>query len=433
MVAVACKGPGKTALLAWLGLYFLATRPHCKVPCISITGGNLKDGLWAEFSKWMKRSPFMSAAFTWYAERVVNNEHPETWWISKRSWSPEADPKKQATDIAGLHEDYLLWLIDECSDMPQGVVDAALAALSSGVETRAVLMGNPTRTDGPLYRACMTEGAPKWHVTHITGDPDDPARSPRIDIEEARAAIAEYGREDYAVMVNILGQFPKSAANQLIGTADVEASQERELQEAHYYREPKILGTDVARFGDDSSVVCPRQGKAVFKLEEFRGLDTHEVAEQVIKLGIAWGADGGFVDATGLGSGTVDTMKARGFAHLGQAVHNSQRAINSIKFFNKRAECYWLAADWIKRGGGALPKNDMLRAELCAHKYWYTKGRVVIEEKDDIKKRLGRSPDRADAFVLTFSGPIARRTQFVGVGPNREVRPGPVAQHVTDM
>jgi hypothetical protein len=430
MLAIACKGPGKTALLAWLGLYFLATRPHCKVPCISITGGNLKDGLWAEFAKWMKRSKFLSAAFTWYAERVVNNEHPETWWISKRSWSPDADPTQQSTDIAGLHEDYLLWLIDECSDMPDGVVDAALAALSGGIETRVVMMGNPTRTEGPMWRACGVE-AERWHVTRITGDPDDPKRSPRISLEEARATIALRGRDDYAVRVNILGLFPDRQADKLLDQRDVEAAQERELEQAAYYREPKVLGCDVARFGGDASVIFPRQGKACFRAKDFRGLDTVEFADQIITFATNWQADGGFVDGTGVGGGVVDNLKAKGFAYLAHEVNNASRALDAEHFENKRAETYWLAAEWVKKGG-ALPKDPMLAAELAAPRYWYTKNRVCVESKDDIKARLGRSPDRADAFVLTFAGTIMPRSRYVGVGPARELVTGVVSQHVTD-
>ncbi len=433
MLAIACKGPGKTALLAWLGLYFLATRPHCKVPCISITGGNLRDGLWAEFAKWMKRSKFLSAAFTWFGERISNNEHPETWWASKRSWSPDADPTQQATDIAGLHEDYLLWLIDECSDMPDGVVDAALAALSGGIETRAVMCGNATRTEGPLWRACGVESS-RWHITRITGDPDDPKRSPRIDIDEARATIALRGRDDYAVRVNILGLFPERQADKLLDQRDVEAAQTRELGQAAYYRESKIMGCDVARFGGDSSVIFPRQGRACFRAKEFHGLDTVEFAEQIIKFAGHWDADGAFVDGTGVGGGVVDNLNARGFPHLANEVNNAQRASEPERFENKRAECYWLAAEWVK-AGGCLPKDPMLAAELAAPKYWYTKNRICIEAKVDIKARLGRSPDRADAFVLTFSGPIPSRQRFHGVGPGREALPSAAAgfQHVTDQ
>lgn len=415
MLAIACKGPGKTALLAWIGWYFLATRPHCKVPCISITGGNLKDGLWSELAKWQKRSPFLLKAFTWFAERITNNRHPSTWFASKRSWSPDADPASQATDIAGLHEDFLLWLIDECSDMPQGVVDAALAALTSGIETRVVMMGNATQTDGPLYNA-VTNEADRWHITRITGDPDDPERSPRIDIEEARREIASKGRDDYRVRVNILGLFPERQADKLLDMRDVQDAQNREIGDAGFIHDPKVMGCDVAYFGGDASIICPRQGLMTFKLKEFRDLATDEYADQIVAFSNKWEADGCFVDATGIGTGVVDSLRRMGFE--ARAIHNAQKAIAVEQYENKRAECYALAADWVRKGG-VLPRDPLLATELTAPRYWYRKGRMIIEPKEDIKARLGRSPDRADAFVLTFAGPVKRKARFSGIGPHR--------------
>lgn len=440
MAAAACKGPGKTALMAWLGWYFLATRPNSKVPCISITGGNLKDGLWAELAKWQKRSPLLSRTFTWYAERITNNEHPETWFASKRSWSPDADPEQQANDIAGLHEDYLLWLIDECSDMPDGVVSAAEGALTSGIETRLVMMGNCTRSSGPLWNACgrdrhNADGSVRWHITRITGDPDDPDRSPRIDIEEARNEIAKRGRDDYRVMVNILGLFPERGADALLGVKDVEAAMTRELGESAYYREPKVIGCDVARYGSDDSVIFPRQGRACFRPKKFHGLDTVEFAEQVIKFAQTWGSDGGFIDGGGVGGGVVDTLRARGHANKATEVNFGSKAIDAEMYENRRAEMYFRAAEWVK-SGGCLPSIPGLAEELAAPRYWFNKRQQkCLEPKDDIKARLGRSPDLADAFVLTFAAPVVARAQYVGVGANRErfdrdVSAG--ANHVTD-
>lgn len=418
LLAIACKGPGKTAVLAWLGWYFLATRPHCKVPCISITGGNLKDGLWAEFAKWQKRSPFLMAAFEWQAERIVNREHPSTWWASKRQYRADADPTQQANDIAGLHEDYLLWLIDECSDMPDGVVTAAEAALSGGTETRLVMCGNATRTDGPLWRACGIDSK-RWHITRITGDPDDPKRSPRIDIEEARATIASRGREDYIVRVNILGLFPERQADKLLDMRDIEASQGRELGQSAYYREAKVMGCDVAHFGGDDCVIFPRQGLVCFKPKSFHGMDIPEFGDQIIKFIQTWDADGAFIDTIGMGQGTYDHCKRLGWGHLVHSVKNSNKATDFEHYENKRAETYDLAAQWVKKGG-CLPKDPLLAQELSAPRYWFNKGRMCIEPKDDIKARLGRSPDRADAFVLTFAGTVLSRQRFAGVGPNRQ-------------
>ncbi len=192
------------------------------------------------------------------------------------------------------------------------------------------------------------------------------------------------------------------------------------------------MGCDVARFGGDASVISPRQGRVCFRAKDFRGLDTVEFADQIIAFGNNWGADGAFVDGTGVGGGVVDQLRAKGFGHFGHEVNNASKAIDAEHFENKRAETYWLAAEWVKKGG-CLPADPMLAAELAAPRYWYTKNRICIEAKDDIKARLGRSPDRADAFVHTFAGTITPRHRYVGVGPLREIIHGSSAsQHVTD-
>ena len=100
VLGIACKGPGKTTVLAWLGWNFLATRPHCKVPCASITGANLKDGLWAELRKWQVRSPLLSQAFEWTQTRIFERKNPGTWFASARAWAQDADPQQQANTIA---------------------------------------------------------------------------------------------------------------------------------------------------------------------------------------------------------------------------------------------------------------------------------------------------------------------------------------------
>lgn len=406
----ACKGPGKTALMAWLGWNFLATRPHCKVPCTSVTGDNLKDGLWTEFAKWQKRSPFLSAKFIHTATRIVAKDHPKTWWASARAWSQDAEAGQQANTLAGLHEDYLLFLIDEVSDIPDGVVSAAEAALTGGIETKLVIMGNPTRTDGPLWRAV---GADRhlWHVTRITGDPDDPNRSPRIDINEARAQIAKYGRESHIVRVNILGLFPERQADKLLDVGDIEKAMERSMGEAAFNTQAKIIGLDVARFGDDAAILSPRQGRMCFRQKEFRGLNNVELAEQLIKAIEKWDADAAFVDGGGNGSGVIDVCHSRGYTGRVFEVQFGMRAMDSERFENKRTEMYWNAAEWVKNGG-CLPRDPLLQAELTAPTYWFDKKqRVCLESSQDVKARLGRSPDRASGFVLTFAGPVLARAQ----------------------
>jgi len=408
MVASACKGPGKTALMSWLGWNFLLTRPHCKVPCTSITGPNLKDGLWTEFRKWQNRSELLQQAFVWTQTRIFARQHPETWWASARTWAQDADPQQQANTLAGLHEDYLLFLLDEVSDYPEGVVAAAEGALTSGVETKLVMMGNPTRTDGPLYRA-VTVDAKHWHITRITSDPLDPDRTPRVSVEEANAQIEKYGRDSYIVRVNILGQFPDRQADKLLDIADCLAASQRHVVPATYESEPRILGLDVARHGDDAAVLQGRQGRVAFMPKEFRGLRTDELGEQLIRAMEKWDADAAFVDTAGMGVGVLDYCISRGYGARIFGVNNGERALEPNRFENKRAETAWACAEWVK-GGGCLPKDSMLHAELAAPVYWYDKrGRVCIERKEEVKPRLGRSPDRADALWLTLGGHVSPR------------------------
>lgn len=414
----ACKGPGKTAGLAWIAWNFLLTRPHPKVPCTSITGDNLRDGLWAELAKWRHRSPLLQQAFEWTKTRIFAKDHPETWFASARSWARDADPTAMANTLAGLHEDYILFLIDEVSEMPQGVVAAAEATLSGGKEAHVVVMGNPTRTDGPLWNACKTERH-LWNVVHITGDPDDPNRSPRIDINEARRMIEKYGRDSYIVRVNILGEFPLQQANKLIGPEQVAAAMSRHVSLDLYGHRAKVLGVDCARFGDDASIILPRQGRAVWRPREFRGLRTNELGDQVLRYVDEWSKkkdDAGrlipvtkvFIDEGGLGAGVVDHCVARGYAKVVEGVNFGAKAIESERFENRRAEMYWKASEALKGAGEALPNLPMLAEELQAPTYWFDKKqRICLESKDDIKARLGRSPDYADAYVLTHAAPVA--------------------------
>jgi phage terminase large subunit len=260
----ACKGPGKTAVLAWLILNFLATRPHARVGVTSITGDNLATNLWPELSKWMNKSAFFRETFVWTATRISHRFHPNDWFAVARSWPKSGNPEAQSDALAGLHADYAMFVLDESGGIPQAVMATAEAVLASGIETKVIQAGNPTHTTGPLYRAVTTDRH-LWQVVTITGDPDNPKRSPRISLEWAQQQIASYGRDNPWVMVNVLGEFPPSSINALLGANDVEAAMQRHLPIDVYGWAQKRLGVDVARFGDDRSVIFPRQGLASFK------------------------------------------------------------------------------------------------------------------------------------------------------------------------
>jgi hypothetical protein len=398
----ACKGPGKTAVESWLAWNFLLTRPYPKIAATSISGDNLRDNLWAEMAFWQQRSPLLMEMFQWRSERITCKQYPETWWMSARTWRQSADKSQQANTLAGLHAPYVMIIMDESGGIPDAVGATADAIFSGTKEAHIVQAGNPTHLEGPLYRAC-TSGAHMWKVYRITGDPDDPLRSPRVSIAWARDQIRTYGADNPWVLVNVFGQFPPSSINALLGPDDVAAVMGLHVPEAAYSKAARVLGVDVARYGDDSSVIFPRQGVAAFKPIVLRNVDSLQGAGQVARKWDDWKADACFVDSTGgYGAGWIDQLSNLGRAPIG--VGFATKA-NDPRFFNKRAEILWDLAAWVK-AGGALPDIPEMKGELTALTYTFRGDRILVADKDQIKLVIGRSPDYTDALALTFAQPV---------------------------
>lgn len=397
----ASKGPGKTAVLAWLAWNFLATRLHPKIPATSISERNLNDNLWPEMAKWQNNSKFLKEKFVWTKTRIFAKDHPETWFMSLRSWSRSADSSQQSNTLAGIHADNVLFILDEVGGIPDSVMAAAEAGLATGIDTKIIMAGNPTHRSGPLYKACTTERK-LWKVIEITSDPDDPKRSPRVSPDWAREQIEKYGRDNPWVLVNVFGKFPPSSINSLIGPDEVFASMKRSVFQDDIKFSQKRLGVDVARFGNDRTVIFPRQGLVAFKPVEMRNVRSHDIAARVMKAKYHWGSEVECIDGTGgYGSGVVDSMIQAGQTPL--EINFAGKSI-SPKYANKRSEMWFLMIEWIKRGG-CLPNIDSLVAELTAPTYTFINGKFFVEKKEQIKERLGFSPDLADALCLTFSLP----------------------------
>lgn len=402
----ACKGPGKTAVLAWLCWNFLVTRPHPKVAATSISSDNLRDNLWAEMAKWQNVArPGVLNDFVWTASRIFHKQFPETWWMSARAWSRTADQTQQANTLAGLHAAYVMAILDESGGIPDAVMATAEGIGSSSKEWHIIQAGNPTHLEGPLYRACTSE-RPLWWVKEITGDPDDPKRSSRISVQWAREQIQKYGRDNPWVLVNVFGKFPPSSINALIGPDEVREAQKRHYVPDQYEFAGKILGADVARFGDDASVITKRQGLVMFPQIELRNVDGNQGAGRMARLWEEWGADAAMIDATGgFGASWIDALRRMGREPL--AVQFAGKPFQP-KYFNKRTEMGFEFIEWIK-GGGALPDSAELLADLCAITYTFKGDKLLLADKDEIKLQLGRSCDYFDSAICTFAFPVAGR------------------------
>lgn len=401
----ACAGPGKTFALALLGWNFMLTRLHPIVGATSVTGPNLKANLWTELARLRARAPLLDALFDQTSTAIFAREHPKTWKIEARTWSADADSTQIGNALRGLHADYVMWLLDETGDYPDAIMPIAETIFSgSPKEAHIVQAGNPLKLAGPLYRAC-TSARDLWKVIEITADPDDPKRTSRVSVEHAREQIREYGRDNPWILVTIFGQFPPASFNALIGPDECAAAQKRVYRASDIDSSPKILGVDVAREGDDSSVIASRQGLQMFNFAMYRNIDGVQGAGLTARKWEDWGADAAFVDNTGgFGSSWVDQLRVLGRSPV--PVNFSQEAHDKQRYFNKRTEMALDLVSWIKRGGALPPDCPQFIASLTQTNYAFKGDRMILEPKDAVKKKLGYSPDHFDAAMLTFAEPV---------------------------
>lgn len=407
LVLKSCTGAGKSTLLAWIGWHrlfcFWDVNEYPKGVALSGEGrDNLRDNLWSEISKWRERSGILSKAFTCNQDRIASVEYPSMWFMSARSYAKDADTEAIGRSLSGLHSKFPFILLDEIGDMPLTVGQKASQIFTGGVSDALIAAaGNPTSTTGLLYHASTMERE-LWKVITITADPDDPKRTPRVDLEHAKEQIKLHGRDNPWIQATILGEFPSQGFNTLLSVAEVEAAMNRHITEDKYAFSQKRLGVDVARFGDDRTVIFPRQGLAAFNPAEMRNARTTEIAARIMEAKNRWKSEAEFIDDTGgFGGGVIDALHVAGVST--HAVQFSGKAIDT-RYQNKRAEMWFEMADWVKRGG-CLPYIPAMIRELTSPTYTFVNGKFALEPKEKIKERLKFSPDYSDALACTFAIP----------------------------
>ena len=300
----ACVGPGKSAVLSWCGLWFLLTQGdteyHPKGLVVSITGPNLRDNLWAEIRLWLGRSKLLSAFFAMNSERIYAKDHPQTWFLACRTFEKKADREVIGRTLSGLHSKFLLYLIDECGGMPPQILSSAEQGMSTADIKfgRILAAGNPTDHSGALYHIVKRD-LEKWKVVYISGDPEDPKRSPRISMEWAKEQIRIYGRDDAWVQAHVLGVFPSSSINTLLSHDEVVQAQRRHYRPEQYDFAEKRIGVDVAGGGMDLNVLFPRQGLVAFNYVSQRQCPPDQLAARIIASKVKWNCNHVFVDASG--------------------------------------------------------------------------------------------------------------------------------------
>lgn len=403
---VANKGPGKTALLAVTALHFLSTHHLPKCAALSVTGDHLRDNLWAEMLKWRSLSQTLIKSLTDGNSKIAVRGHEQYSFISARSYPKDADENTMASALAGLHADNVAFFIDEAGSIPDAVLATADAALSTGdsdtKKGRIMVTANPERPSGMIYRASLGQTVQKWKVFHVTGDPDDPKRSKRVSVEWAREQILTYGADHPWVQINVFGKYPKNSAEQLLSETEIAESMRRNISEEQVSTSQNRLGVDVSRGGADSTVFFRRKGLKAYPCEPVSSeLYGPELAGKAMFYARDQKVERVYVDMTGgYGSSVYDHLMTFNSVDVVGVVYNAKAHQDKL-YANKRTENWVRMRDWVRKGG-QLPNDPLLAQELLMPKLFLHGGKFALEDKAQIKKRLGRSPDRADALSQTF-------------------------------
>ncbi len=429
------KGCAKTAFLAFVIWWTLTTQPGVNIGAVSTSGDQLRDGLWKELALWRSRSPLLQDLFRWSPERIVRNSSREegTWFASARTYNRSADANTQAQSLAGLHGSNVLFVVDEAGSVPPALLatgDAVLATKKPGDQIRLLISGNTTSPKGALHHACVRQRQ-LWRVVHVTSDPDDPERTPRVSKEWARQQIEAYGRTNPWVLINVFAEFPEQEVGRLLTLADLQAAMARKVEDDVH--QALVLGVDVGQV-TDAAVIYPRRGRLAMKPKVLRGASSITIAGEVARMVQDLGVVTVFVDAGGPGVGVIDQLRALGVTPV--PVWFGGGADDPSRYANKRIEMYARAAEWIREGGAVVECPELVQDMVEPEVGWNTKGQQILEPKEAVKERLGRSTDWGDGFALTFAFPVAaiRREEdgLAGVVRGMRRRPWqerPATQH----
>lgn len=400
------NGVGKSALVGWLILWAISTREDTRGVVTANTETQLKTKTWAELGKWFNlfiaKHLFKLEATSLFS---TDPDHKLTWRIDMVPWS-------EANYVAfqGLHNEgkRLLVLFDEASGIADVIWEAAEGCMTDASTERLFLaFGNPNSSTG-RFRECFGRFAHRWGPFRV-----DSRQVSFSDKKEIAAWISDYGEDSDFVRVRVRGEFPRSGSLQFISSDLVTEARKRESTAGLY--DALVLGVDVARFGDDKTVLRFRRGQDARTIPpiKFRGMDTMGVAAAISTLFTRYHPDAIFIDGGGPGAGVIDRCRMFKLPVVEiQFGSKADRALHglddSFKYANKRAEMYGALREWLRHG--ALDDDPELETDLLSLQYGYTmrdgSDAIILEKKEDMKRRGLASPDDSDALALTFAYPV---------------------------
>jgi hypothetical protein len=386
-------GVGKSTACAWLLIWHMLTRMPQKAVCTAPTAGQLFDALFSEVKHWCNKLPEpLRETIEVFTDRIVQRGAPESSFISARTSSAE-----RPEALAGVHSEHVLLICDEASAIPEAVFESAAGSMSGHAAT-TVLIGNPTRNTGLFFKT-HHQLSSDWKTMHVSC-----LDNRLVSKDFIKQISTTYGDSSNAFRVRVLGEFALKDDDSLIPAELVDAAMDRDV--VLNPAEPIYYGIDVARFGDDRTVICKRQGNVVLGFKHWSGEDLMGTVGRIVHEAGMDSPEEIMVDSIGLGGGVADRLRELGLnvrdVNVSESVALNQQA-------SRLRDELWLSAkEWLETRAVKIPKDDELRQELIGPTYSFTSnGKIKVEGKSEMKRRGLRSPDLADALCLTFAGQAA--------------------------
>lgn len=402
LIAVASgHGIGKTAEIAWVDHWAMSCFDDPKIVITANTDTQLKTKTVPEMQKWYR----LAINGHWFevnatSVKVRDKEHEKTWRTDLIPWSVD-----NTEAFAGLHNKgkIVVLIFDEASAIDPKIWEVAEGAMTD--EDTVIIwiaFGNPTQPAGRFFE-CFHKFKHRWLRFQIDSRTVEGTNKAQI-----QKWIEDYGEDSDFVRIRVRGEFPRAGSNQFIPSDAVAAC--RKFKAEGMDGLPKILSVDVARFGDDQSVIGYRQGRKSAILKKFRGLDTVQVGQRVMELIDDAEANGKpfdamVIDGDGLGAGTIDYIHLHGYQRKVPLFefHGNGEPVDTKKYYNKRAESWGKMRDALK-AGMEIQDDPELETDLVGPLYGFSSNQQIqLERKEDMKKRGLASPDCGDMLAMTFS------------------------------
>jgi hypothetical protein len=400
---MAGRGCGKDTVTVWILMWYMFCFPFPKIPCVSVSADQLNKVLWSEISKWLTHSKvknnFVLQSDKFFRKDVKDDSRGKRWFAFTKAANPKLSPDEQIESLAGIHEDYLLQILDEAS----GIADLVFHTLEKNMTQDCNLMWlifNPMHAKG---YAVDTQYKNKHRWVALRWNSED---SEITNKTEHKRIEEDYGgKQSNPYRMNVLGLPPLFTEETLINWDWVLDAIDKDITITSNM--PLVSSLDCGA-GGDNSIIASRRGNKVLPFKKYSTSDPRDLENwagswidvnspdtfRVDTIGIGWAVAGNIEEKKGAIVETCDSRRSPD---------------NDEMFVNKRAEMFWNLRDQFLKGVISIPDDPDLKNQLAALKYDTDKnGKIFIMDKKVLKKEIGGSPNEADALAMLYYEPDSK-------------------------